>query len=70
MMPPVQPVVPAIPPVQQETVPPLNWSNCQSEFAGKPEDAEANLLLTNDWMDIHTFPEGVTVQWFCLTFGR
>ena len=24
-------------------------------------------LRTNDWMDTHAFPEGVTVQQFCLT---
>ena len=37
------------------------------EFRGKPdEDAKAHLLMTNDWMDTHAFPEGVKVQQFCL----
>ena len=46
----------------------LNWSHFKPEFAGKPEeDVEAHLLRTNDWMDIHQFPEGVKVQRFCLT---
>ena len=47
----------------------INWSFFKPEFAGKPdEDAEAHLLGTNDWMDTHSFPEGVKVQRFCLTF--
>ena len=35
-------------------------------FSGKPEDAEAHLLRTNDWMDTHQFQEGDKVQRFCL----
>ena len=39
-----------------------------TEFAGKPdEDAVAHLLQTNNWMDIHAFPENVKVQNFFLT---
>ena len=46
----------------------LNWSHFKPEFAGKSdEDAEAHLLRTNDWIDIHAFSEGVKVQRFCLT---
>ena len=46
----------------------LNWSNFRPEFLGKPEeDAEAHLLITNDWMETHNFPEDVKVQRFCLT---
>ena len=46
----------------------LNWSHFKPEFSGKPdEDAEANLLCTNDWMTTHHFIEGVKVQRFCLT---
>ena len=29
-------------------MPQLNWSHFKPEFAGKPEDAEAHLLITND----------------------
>ena len=46
----------------------LNWSNFKPEFSGKPdEDAEANLLCTNKWMNAHHFIESVKVQRFCLT---
>ena len=31
------------------------------------EDAEAHLLRTNDWMEIHNFPDVTKVQRFCLT---
>ena len=49
-------------------MPQLYWSHFKAEFAGKPEeDADAHLLRTNDWMDIHAFQEGEKVQWFCLT---
>ena len=49
-------------------MPQLNWSHFKPEFAGKPdEDMEVHLLRTNDMMDTHTFPEGVKVQFFCLT---
>ena len=46
----------------------LNWSYFKPEFSGKPdEDAEAHLLCTNDWMNVHHFIDGVKVQRFCLT---
>ena len=46
----------------------LNWSHFKPEFSGKPEeDAEANLLRTNDWMNVHHFLENIKVQRFCLT---
>ena len=28
---------------------------------------ETHLLRTDDWIDIHSFPEGVKIQLFCLT---
>ena len=35
---------------------------------GKPEeDAEAHLLHSNDWMNVHCFNEDIKVQRFCLT---
>ena len=52
---------------QIQYMPQLNWSHFQTEFSGKPEDAKAHLLRTNDWMDTHQFQEGVKVQRFCLT---
>ena len=43
----------------------INWSNFNS---GKPEeDAEAHLLLSNDWMNAHHFIDDAKVQRFCLT---
>ena len=36
-------------------------------MSGKPEDAETPLLRTNDWMEIHNFPDVAKVQRFCLT---
>ena len=45
----------------------LNWSHFRLEFSGKPQDAEAHLLRTNDWMNTHHFWEGIKVQRFCLT---
>ena len=45
----------------------INWSNFKPEFSGKPEeDAEAHLLCSNDWMNVHCFVNGVKVQRFCL----
>ena len=63
-IPPDQPV-----PVQQiQHILQLNWLLFKPEFAGKPEeDAEANLLRMNYWMDTHQLAEGVKVQIFCLT---
>ena len=58
-----------VPPAQsrQPAPPMLNWSCFKPEFSGKPEeDAEVQLLRTNDWMEIHNFPEVVKVQRFCL----
>ena len=53
---------------QQQQVVHLNQSNFKPEFSGKPyEDAEAHLLHSNDWMNVHHFVDGVKVQRFCLT---
>ena len=60
---PAQLPIPSAQPVQPVHVPQLNWSHFKPEFAGKPEeDAEANLLRTNDWMDTHSFQEVDKVQ--------
>ena len=48
----------------------INWSNFKPEFSGKPEDAEAHLLCSNDWMNAHHFNDDVKVQRFCLTLVR
>ena len=46
----------------------VNWSHFKPKFSGKPEeDVEVHLLLTNDWMTTHDFPEAVKVHLFCLT---
>ena len=46
----------------------MNWSHFRPEFAGRPEeDAEAHLLHTNDWMNIHNIPVDLKVGRFCLT---
>ena len=46
----------------------INWSNFKPDFSGKPEeDAEAHLLLSNDWMNGHLFVSGIKVQRFCHT---
>ena len=45
----------------------INWSNFKPEFSEKPEDTEAHLLCSNDWMNVHHFVDGVKVQRFCLT---
>ena len=45
----------------------LNWSNFKPEFSGKPEDAEAHLSHSNDWMNAHHFDEDIKVQRFYLT---
>ena len=45
----------------------MNWSHFKPKYSGKPEDVEAHLLRTNDWMTTHDFPDGVKVQRFCLT---
>ena len=45
----------------------VNWSHSKSEFSGKPEDAEAHLLWTNDWMNAHHFLENIKLQRFCST---
>ena len=47
--------------------PQLNWSYFKPEFSGKPEDGEAHLLRTNDWMETHNLLEVTKVQRFCLT---
>ena len=49
-------------------VPLLNWSHFKPKYSGKPdEDAEPQLLRTNDWMDMHGFQDNAKVQRFCLT---
>ena len=54
---------------QQQQVVHLNWSNFKPEFSGKPdEDAEAHLLHSNDWMNVHHFVEGVKAQRFVLHY--
>ena len=46
----------------------ITWSNFKPEFSEKPDkDAEAHLLHSNDWMNVHCFVDGVKVQRFCLT---
>ena len=45
----------------------LNWSHFKPEFSEKPEDAEAHLLRTNDWMNAHNFLEGIKFNRFSLT---
>ena len=60
---PVQPVGPPASAAQPGQVPPVNWSNIKSEFAGNPdEEIKAHLLRANDWVDTHEFPEGIKVQ--------
>ena len=52
----------------QQPLPALNWSYFNLEFAGRPaENAEAHLLHTNGWMNIHNIPDGLKVGRFCLT---
>ena len=63
---PFMPNAPIAPEAPQR--PQLNWSHFKPDFAGRPDkDVEAHLLMTNDWMDTHKFPEQVKVQRFCLT---
>ena len=39
-------------------MPPLNWSHFKPKFSRKPdEDAEAHLLITNDWVGTHRFQD-------------
>ena len=67
---PQAPHVPQAPQVPQQPVlhmSPLNWSHFKPKFSGKPdEDAKANLLGTNYWMDTHKFQDNKKVQRFCL----
>ena len=64
----VQPTVPPNQPIPAQPIqhmPQLNWSHFKPAFAGKPdEDAEAHLLRTNDWMDMHAFQESVKSPMF------
>ena len=46
----------------------INWSNFKPEFSGKPEEGEAHLLCSNDWMNAHHFNEDVKVQDFVLPY--
>ena len=56
------------PPVVPQQPMHMNWLHFKPEFSSKPdEDVEAHLLRTNDWMNMHDFPEAVKVQRFCLT---
>ena len=49
-------------------VPQLNLSHFNLKYSGKPDEgAEAHLLRTNEWMDMHKFPDQVKIQRFCLT---
>ena len=49
----------------------MNWSHFWPEFAGKPEeDAEAHLLHTNDWMNIHNIQVDLKVGRFYSTLVR
>ena len=45
----------------------LNWSHFKPAFSGKPEDAKAHLIRTNDLMSTHQFPEDIKVQRHFLT---
>ena len=59
-----QPPPPAVP--QQLMC--MNWLYFKPVFLGKlDEDVEVHLLRTNDWINMHDFPEAVKVQRFCLT---
>ena len=63
IVPPAQPIVPPAQPIQTASMLQLNLSYFKPEFTGKPdEDAEVQLLRTNDWMDTHAFAENVKVQ--------
>ena len=49
------PVQPNMPMVNNQ----LNWSHFRTEFSGTPnEDVEAHLLMIEDWMTTHNFPDG------------
>ena len=66
--PPADPVAPQAPQWPGQQLVHLNWSYFKPEFSGKPdEDAEAHLLHTNDWMNVHHVIKGVKVQRLCLT---
>ena len=74
--PPPSPLAPPAPPAGPAPQQPgqqlvhLNWSNFETEFTGKPdEDAEAHLLRTNNWMNVHHFIDSGRVQRFCLTLS-
>ena len=55
-------------PAQQvQQMPHLNWLHFKPEFSGKPEDAEAHFLRTNNWMNTHQYPEDIKVQRFFQT---
>ena len=61
------PNLPANPPDPMANQQQLNLSYFKPEFSGKPEDAEAHLLRTNDWMETHNFSDDAKVRRFCLT---
>ena len=51
---PTAPQQPAQPTQQAQQLVHLHWSHFKPEFSGKPEeDAEAHLLRTNNWMNMH-----------------
>ena len=46
----------------------MNWTYFKPEFSGKAEEyTTAHLLKTNDWMEMHNFPNDTKVRRFCLT---
>ena len=50
------------PQVPAPHIPHLNWSHFKSKYSGKPDkDAETHLLRTNNWMDMHGFPDHINV---------
>ena len=67
--PPLNPFMPNAPiAAEAPQRPQLNWSHFKPKYMGRPdEDAEAHLLMTNDWVATHKFLEQVKVQRFCLT---
>ena len=66
--PPPNPTPQLLPQPGQQVPMHMNWSHFKPEYSGKPEeDVEAHLLMTNDWMNAHDFPDGVKVQRLCLT---
>ena len=61
---------PTQPTQQGQQIVHLNWSHFKPEFSGKPEDAEAHLLRTSNWMNTITFGKLSKLKDFCLTLMR